>query len=73
MPETIVTIEFRAMTGGTEIMLRQEVLEIPMCTRQLSGWLAACGRLTALVEVRTTLNRHGLPRKAANRPEMRVG
>ena len=53
MPETIVTVEFRAVTGGTELALRQEVLELPMCTRLLSGWLAACERLEEAVKTRT--------------------
>lgn len=67
MPETIVTVEFRAVTDGTEITLLQEVLELPMCTRQLSGWLAACGRLAEVVEARTILGRHGSSREPANR------
>ena len=53
MPETIVTVEFRAVTGGTEVALRQAVLELPMCTRLLSGWLAACERLEEAVRTRT--------------------
>lgn len=68
MPETIVTIEFRAVTGGTELALWQEVLELPMCARHLSGWLVACGRLAEVVEARTMLERHGLSREAANCP-----
>jgi uncharacterized protein YndB with AHSA1/START domain len=51
MPETIVTVEFRAVAGGTELTLRQEPLELPICTRQLSGWLAACKRLAAALKV----------------------
>jgi uncharacterized protein YndB with AHSA1/START domain len=50
MPETIVTVEFRAVAGGTEIALRQEVLELPMCARHLSGWLVACERLAELMQ-----------------------
>jgi uncharacterized protein YndB with AHSA1/START domain len=52
MPETIVTVEFRAANDGTELALRQEVLELPMCTRLLSGWLAACGRLAEVLKAR---------------------
>ena len=75
MPETIVTVDFRAVTGGTEIALRQEVLELPMCSRQLSGWLAACGRMAEVMEkkadctLRTTPDCYGPSREAANRPE----
>ena len=50
MPETIVSVEFRAVTGGTELTMRQEVLELPKCARQLSGWLAAFERLALSVE-----------------------
>ena len=52
MPETIVTVEFHAVAGGTELALRQEVLEIPMCTRLLSGWITACDRLDEVVNER---------------------
>jgi hemoglobin len=48
------------------------VLEFPMCTRQLSGWLAACGRLAELLETRTMPDRHGVSRKPANRPAAEV-
>jgi hypothetical protein len=72
MPETIVTVEFRAVAGGTEFTLRQEVLELPMCARQLSGWLVACGRLAAVVETRTKPDWPGRSREAANRPATEV-
>ena len=68
MLETIVTVEFRAVTGGTELTLRQEPLELPICTRQLSGWLAACVRLAAVLEAPVCHDRHGSPRETANRP-----
>jgi len=68
MPETIVTVEFRAVTNGTELTLRQELLELPMCTRHLSGWLAACGRLAAVVEAGTMLDRQDSSREPTNRP-----
>jgi len=59
MPETIVTVEFRAVTGGTELALRQGVLELPMCGRHLSGWLAAFGRLAEVAGTRTMPDRRG--------------
>jgi uncharacterized protein YndB with AHSA1/START domain len=68
MRETIVTVEFRAVTGGTELALRQGVLELPMCGRHLSGWLVACGRLAEVVETRTMPIRHGASRDMENRP-----
>ena len=68
MPETIVTVEFRAAAGGTELALRQGVLELPMCGRHLTGWLAACGRLEAVGETRTLLDQLGASRNTENRP-----
>jgi len=68
MPETIVTVEFRAVRGGTELTLYQERLELPMCTRQLSGWLAACERLAAALKEPIRHDRHGSPGETANRP-----
>jgi len=50
MPETRVTVDFRAVAGGTEIVLRQEALAMPLCTRHLAGWLAACRRLGGLID-----------------------
>lgn len=49
MPETVVTVEFLAVTGGTELTLRQATLDLPICVRQLSGWLGACDRLSLVV------------------------
>ncbi len=68
MPETIVTVEFRAVTGGTELALRQGLLELPMCGQHLSGWLVACGRLAEVVETRTILDRLATSRGAEIRP-----
>ena len=45
MPETQVTVEFHSRPFGTEIVLRQEHLLIPLCTQHLSGWLAAFSRI----------------------------
>lgn len=46
MPETRVTIEFRAVEDGTEVALTHEhIAAMPICTQHLSGWLAASGRL----------------------------
>lgn len=50
MPETQVTVEFRAIPHGTEVALRQEPLLIPLCTQHLSGWLAAFSRLAKAFE-----------------------
>jgi Activator of Hsp90 ATPase homolog 1-like protein len=72
MPETIVTVEFRAAAGGTELALRQGVLELPMCGRHLSGWLVAFGRLGEAVKTpadvgsRSKHGRHTQSRDAAN-------
>jgi uncharacterized protein YndB with AHSA1/START domain len=49
MPETRVTVEFRAVAGGTELSLRQEDLALPYCVQHLSGWLAAWDRITQVV------------------------
>jgi hypothetical protein len=49
MPEMIVTVEFRAVTGGAELTLRQGLLELPICARQLFGWLAACGQPVGII------------------------
>ena len=68
MPETIVTVEFRALAGGTELAPRQGVLELPMCGRHLSGWLAAYEGLAEVCETRTMLDQLGASRDTANRP-----
>jgi uncharacterized protein YndB with AHSA1/START domain len=44
-PETQITVEFHPVGDGTELILRQEELGLPVCTRHLGGWLAACDRL----------------------------
>jgi uncharacterized protein YndB with AHSA1/START domain len=49
MPETRVTVDFYAVAGGTELSLRQEPLAMPFCVQHLSGWIAACDRLTRCV------------------------
>lgn len=51
MPETQVTVDFRAFGQGTEVVLRQEPIALPQCTRHLDGWLAACGRLAGIVDI----------------------
>jgi uncharacterized protein YndB with AHSA1/START domain len=54
MPETKVTVNFREISDGTEVSLRQEPLAIPLCTTHLAGWLAACDRLARAVVVSAT-------------------
>jgi uncharacterized protein YndB with AHSA1/START domain len=49
MPETTVTVDFRAVAGGTELLLRQEALAMPFCVQHLSGWTAALDRITSVV------------------------
>jgi hypothetical protein len=49
MPETQITVDFHAVPEGTEVALRQEYLAVPLCTRHLCGWLAACGRLGVVI------------------------
>ena len=68
MPESIVTVEFRAVAGGTELALRHGVLELPMCGRHLSGWLVAWERLAGVVETRTMLDQLGASPDTENRP-----
>jgi uncharacterized protein YndB with AHSA1/START domain len=72
MPETIVTVEFRAVTGGTELALRQGVLELPVCGRHLSGWLVAYGRLAEVVDTPIMPNRHGASWDLENCPAAEV-
>jgi uncharacterized protein YndB with AHSA1/START domain len=50
MPETQVAVEFRALIDGTELTLWQEELPLPLCTRHLSGWLAAFNRISAVLD-----------------------
>jgi uncharacterized protein YndB with AHSA1/START domain len=50
MPETQVTIDFRAVAGGTEIALRQEPIDLRVCGQHLSGWLDAFHRIAEAVE-----------------------
>jgi uncharacterized protein YndB with AHSA1/START domain len=47
MPETCVTIEFRAIAGETELELRQGDLSMGVCAKHLSGWMDAFDRLSA--------------------------
>jgi uncharacterized protein YndB with AHSA1/START domain len=49
MPDTYVTVDFRAVNGGTELELRQERLSLRVCGQHLSGWMQAFGRLEARV------------------------
>jgi uncharacterized protein YndB with AHSA1/START domain len=72
MPETVVSVDFRAVDGGTELALRQELLELPMCGRHLSGWLVACGRLAEVMETGAILVRHNALRDAANHPATQI-
>jgi uncharacterized protein YndB with AHSA1/START domain len=61
MPETRVTIEFRATADGTEVALTHEnINRMPLCTQHLSAWLAACDRLA-------TIMRRGAPPLPARR------
>jgi uncharacterized protein YndB with AHSA1/START domain len=51
MPETLVTVEFTAREGGTELTLIHEALPgIPLCLRHRSGWLDAFERLRRVAE-----------------------
>ena len=49
MPETRITVEFRAVDGATEIALVQDELPLSLCTRQLGGWLEAVGRMEQML------------------------
>ena len=68
MPETIVTVEFRSVRGGTELALRQGTLELPMCGRHLSAWLLAWVRLSRVVNKRSASDWHGVSRSTESCP-----
>lgn len=68
MPDTIVTAEFRAVPGGTELTLRQATLALPICVRQLSGWLLACDRLALALNAPVTPDQHGATAHGARQP-----
>jgi uncharacterized protein YndB with AHSA1/START domain len=52
MPETQVTVEFRAVADGTEIVLAQADMAVPFCTHHLGGWLEAISRMQHLLSDR---------------------
>ena len=49
MPETRVTVDFRAIAGGTELALRHQDLNMRYCAQHLTGWLAAWDRIEKIV------------------------
>jgi uncharacterized protein YndB with AHSA1/START domain len=53
MPETVVTVEFTAFAGGTELILRHENFVDHAIGRQhRSGWIVACNRLELSLLIR---------------------
>ena len=48
LPETRITVEFLPAPGGTDLMLRQEALPLPVCVRHVTGWLDAFARIERL-------------------------
>lgn len=45
MPQTRVTVEFRAASDGTEVSLCQDDLSMRVCGSHLTGWMKALNRL----------------------------
>jgi uncharacterized protein YndB with AHSA1/START domain len=54
MPETRVTVEFRPVAGGIELVLYQEDLAMRYCALHLSGWLAAWSRIAQVIACPTS-------------------
>jgi uncharacterized protein YndB with AHSA1/START domain len=52
MPQTRVTVQFTEAATATELLLTHENLpEIPICLQHRSGWIAACDRITHILNV----------------------
>ena len=50
MPETRVTVDFRPVGGGTDVVVVHENFpDVPLWQRHRSGWIAACDRMERIL------------------------
>ena len=72
LPETRITVEFLPAQGGTDLMLRQELLPLPICVRHLTGWMDAFARIERLTgnpRLRGRAARLPVDQRTAGHPE----